>query len=90
MVILVKEYKLYIYKQAVLFSHRLSRNNQRDWQQQTQLTSTDRYMLLIPVWEQLATDQTDPWHVVPRQVFTPYDCLLISVACDVLCRVGCH
>ena len=34
----------------------------------------------IPVWEQLATDQTDPWQVVPKHVFTPYDCLLISVA----------
>ena len=43
----------------------------------------------IPVWEQIATDQTDPWQVVPRQVFTPYDCLLISVAFVVLCRVGC-
>ena len=31
-------------------------------------------------------DQTDPWQVVPRQVFTP---LLISVAFVVLCRVGC-
>ena len=38
-----------------------------------------------PVWEQLATDQFDPWQVVPRQVFTPYDCLLISVACCVGC-----
>ena len=43
----------------------------------------------IPVWEQLATDQTDPWQVVPSQVFTPYDCLLISVDFVVLCRVGC-
>ena len=34
-------------------------------------------------------DQTDPWQVVSRQVFTPYDCLLISVAFVVLCRVGC-
>ena len=25
-------------------------------------------------------DQTDPWQVVAREVFTPYDCLLISVA----------
>ena len=32
------------------------------------------------IWEQLATDQTDPWQVVPRQVFTPYDCILISLA----------
>ena len=40
------------------------------------------------MWEQLATDQTDPWQVVPRQVFTPYDCLMISVAFVVLCRVG--
>ena len=43
----------------------------------------------IPVWEQIATDQTGPWQVVPRQVLTPYDCLLISVAFVVLCRVGC-
>ena len=25
-------------------------------------------------------DQTDPWQVVPRQVFTLYYCLLISVS----------
>ena len=30
--------------------------------------------------EQLAMDQTDPWQVVPIQIFTPYDFLLISVA----------
>ena len=46
-------------------------------------------MVYIPVWEQFATDQTDPWQVVPRQVFTPFDCLLLSVAFVVLCRVGC-
>ena len=46
-------------------------------------------MVQIPVWEQLATDQTDPWQVVPKQVFTPYDCLLISVAFDFLCGFGC-
>ena len=34
-------------------------------------------------------DITDPWQVVPRRVFTPYDYLLISVAFVVLCRVGC-
>ena len=34
-------------------------------------------------------DQTDPWQVVPRQVFTPYDSLLISVAFVVLRRVDC-
>ena len=34
-------------------------------------------------------DQTDPWQVVSRQVFTPYDSLLISVAFVVLCHVGC-
>ena len=31
-------------------------------------------MVLTPVWEQLATDQTDPWQFVSRQVFS-----LISV-----------
>ena len=45
--------------------------------------------MLIPVWKQLVTDQTNPWQVVHRQVFTPYNCLLISVAIVVLCRVGC-
>ena len=44
--------------------------------------------MYIPVWEQLATDQTDLWQVVPRQVFTSYDCLLISVAVVVLCHAG--
>ena len=50
--------------------------------------STGENRVSIPVQEQLATDQTDPWQVVSRQVFTPYDCLLISVAFVVLCRVG--
>ena len=44
----------------------------------------------MPFWKQFATDQTDPWQVVPRQAFTPYDTALkISVAFVVLCRVGC-
>ena len=34
-------------------------------------------------------DQTDPWQVVPRNVFTSYYCLLILIAFVVLCRVGC-
>ena len=34
-------------------------------------------------------DQFDPWQVVPRQVFTPYSRLLISVAFDVVSRVDC-
>ena len=36
--------------------------------------------------------ETDPWQVVPRQVFflfIPYDCLLISVAFVGPFRVGC-
>ena len=33
-------------------------------------------------------DQTDPWQVVPTQVFIPYDCLLISIAFVVLCHAG--
>ena len=40
-------------------------------------------------WEQLAIYQTDPQQVVPRQQFTPYDCLLISVAPVVFCCVDC-
>ena len=35
------------------------------------------------------TCQFDPRHGFPRQAFTTYDCLLISVAFVVLCRVGC-
>ena len=34
-------------------------------------------------------DQFDPWKVVPRQVFTPYDFVLISVVFVELCRIGC-
>ena len=34
-------------------------------------------------------NQTDPWQVVPRQVFTPYDCLLNLVAFVVPCHIGC-
>ena len=33
-------------------------------------------------------DQTDLWQVVPRQVFTPTECSLISAAFVVLCHVG--
>ena len=44
----------------------------------------------IPVWEQLVTDQFDPWQVVPRQVFnTAYSRLLISTVFVVVSRVGC-
>ena len=35
-------------------------------------------------------DQSDPWQVVPRQVFTPYFHLLISTAFVVVSRVACH
>ena len=54
-----------------------------------QLKPTGENKVQIPVWEQLATDQPDPWQVVPRQVFTSYDCLSISVAFVVLCRDCC-
>ena len=53
-------------------SQRLPRDNQRDFQQQTQLKPTGINSVKIPVWEQLDTDQTHPWQAVPRQVFTPY------------------
>ena len=43
----------------------------------------------MSVWEQLATDQTDPWQVVPRHVFTAYYCLLIPVAFIVVGHIGC-
>ena len=50
--------------------HRLPRDNKRDLQQQTQLKSTSGNMVSIPVWEHFATDQTDPWRVIPRKVFS--------------------
>ena len=43
----------------------------------------------ISVWEQLATNQFDPWQVVTRQVIAPYDWLFILVAFVVLCRDCC-
>ena len=43
----------------------------------------------MPIWEQLATDQFDPWQIVPRQVFTSYSRLLISTAFVVVSHVGC-
>ena len=33
--------------------------------------------------------RTKLWQVVPRQVFTPYDCLLTSAAFVVLSLIGC-
>ena len=65
--------------------------------QSSQLTTTNAVEInrqdygvnTVPVWEQLATDQTDPWQVVRRQVFTPYDYSLTSIAFVVLCRVSC-
>ena len=41
-----------------------------------------------PIWEQFATDQTDRWQVVLRQVSIPHDCLSISAAPAVPCRAG--
>ena len=67
----------------------LSRSTPGIPRQPTRLTTTNaveinRREYGIPIWEHLATDQTDPWQVVPREVYTPYDCLLISVAFVVL------
>ena len=45
----------------------------------------------MPVLEQLAMDQFDPWQVVTRQVhvFTSYSLLLISTGFVVVSHVGC-
>ena len=43
----------------------------------------------MPVWEQIATDQFDPGHVVARQVSTPLFRLIISTAFVVDSRIGC-
>ena len=77
-----------VYWDSLSSPHRIPRD-QRDLRQQTRLKSTVGNRVYIPVWEQLATDQTDSWQVVPRQVFTPYDYSLISVAFIALSRVGC-
>ena len=53
--------------------------------QPTRLTTTSA----VEINRRKKGDQFDPWQVVPRQVFTRYDCLLISVAFVVLCRVDC-
>ena len=70
-------------------THRLPRDNQREREQQTLLKSINSHREVIPVWEQLATDQFDPWQVVPRQVFPLYSRLLISTAFAVISRDGC-
>ena len=75
-------------KQITHFTHRLPRDNQRDREQRTLLKSISSHSELIPVWEQLATDQFDPWQVVPRKVFTPYSRLLISTAFVFVSRIG--
>ena len=67
-----------------LSSHRFPRDDhQRDREQQTLLKSISSHTVLISVWEQLATDQFDPWRVIPRQVFTPFP------TCVVVSRAGC-
>ena len=51
--------------------------------QPTRLTTTNAVEINRREWGvdtclgTIATDQTDPWQDVPKQVFTPYDCLLI-------------
>ena len=69
-------------------SHQLPRDNQRGKEQQMLLKSISSRKEKIPVWEQLATDQFDPWQVVPDQVFTSYCLILVSAAFVVLSRVG--
>ena len=58
-------------------------NNKHSWNQQAGIGC--KYLSA----NNLPRIQTDPWQVVPRQVCTPYDCILISVTVVVLCRVGC-
>ena len=71
------------------WSHQLPRDNQRDMEQHTLLKSINSHKEGIPIWEQLATDQFDPWQGAPRKVFTPYFRLLISTAFVDVSRVGC-
>ena len=60
-----------------------------DREQQMLLKPISRHREEIPVWEQLATDQTDHWQVVLRQVFTLYSRLLISNAFAFVNCIGC-
>ena len=73
----IKRVDCTIFSSDVLHSHRLPGNNQRDREHQMLLKSLNSHMELIPVWAQFATDQFDPWQVVPKQVFTPYSRLLM-------------
>ena len=74
---------------VVISAHRLPSDNQHDIEQQTLLKSISSHREQIPVSEQHATDQSDPWQVVTRPVFTPHSRLLISTAFTVVSRVGC-
>ena len=55
----------------------------------TNATKIDKRSELISVLEQFATDQFDPWQIVPRQVFTPYSRLLVSTSFVVVSRIDC-
>ena len=57
-------------------------------QRTTNATELNKQSQGVIVWELLATDQTDPWQIVPRQVLTPYSRLLILTAFAVVSRVG--
>ena len=51
---------------------------------------TDRPDMTLDVYRgRKTTMQQQQQQVVPRQVFTPYSCLLISTALVVVSRVGC-
>ena len=44
--------------------------NKRHREQQTLLKSVSGHGEKIPVWEQLATDQTDPWQIFTKDIYT--------------------
>ena len=52
-------------------SLRLPIDDRRDREQQALMKLIRSQREKIPIWEQLATDQFDPWQFVPRQVFIP-------------------
>ena len=58
-------------------------NNKRSWNQQAGIGCK------FLSWNNLPRIKLIRGKIIPDRYFTPYDCVLISVAFVVLCRVGC-
>ena len=68
----------------------LPRDNQHTRERTTNATEIIKQSSAVNTClEQFAMDQFDPWQVVPRQVFTLYSRLLISIMFVGVSHVGC-